>query len=36
MEDITSDCPLFTGEKWFNLPSFEKLNKEVQRRIGMS
>lgn len=36
VEDITSDCPLFTGEKWFNLPSFEKLNKEVQRRIGMS
>lgn len=34
VEDITSECPLFTGEKWFDLPSFEDLNTEVQRRLN--
>lgn len=33
VEDITSGNVLFTGEKWFNLPSFEELATEVARRL---
>ena len=35
VEDITSDLPLFTGSKWFDLPTFEELNDEVCRRLKL-
>lgn len=34
VEDISSGDMSFIGEKWFNLPSFESLNDEIQRRGG--
>lgn len=35
VEDITSGTPLFTGQKWFDLPSFEELHCQVQQRMGV-
>ena len=35
VEDITSDLPLFTGQKWFGLPSFSEIVSEVERRLSI-
>lgn len=36
LEDITSNTTLETGEKWFDLPSFEELTLEVKRRLNLT
>lgn len=33
VEDITSGNEMATGEKWFSLPSFDEVAREVQRRM---
>ena len=36
LEDLTSNTYLETGEKWFDLPSFDELTEEVKRRLKLA